>query len=490
MVLVGQSSGRALVGALCVAGLVALGTLSACAIGGSGIGSSVEFDRGEKAAAEVEEQIGLVDHPALQGYVEAIGRRLASESTRPDLAYEFRLLDMPEPNAFALPGGFIYVSRGLLVFLNGEDELAAVLGHELGHIAARHHAKQVLRSAPLAPLRLATGIGGALASIVSPTLGSTIAATGQLTSALVLAPYSREQEREADRIGQQLVAASGWDPDAMSTFMATLGREEELRGGDPGRASFLATHPASNERSRAAHQHATSLTREPHTPIAPRHRAFLDRLAGILVGRSASEGTFDGDDFLHPEFGFALTLPTGWEQLNRHEFVGALDRERGRGVILTVAAEGDDAMAVAREVGRRLRLEAAPDVIDLAGVPAARGRAREGELSAELTWIAYRGFVYQINGFARTEDFEQVQPLLRGSANSFRALSLSERGRIREDRLAIAEARAGETLAALVEREGSRWSAGEAAVANATVTDEHLAAGRPIKLTRPVPLSD
>ena len=484
----GRASGATGTGSLRLAGLVAIGGLTACTLGGFEIGRSQEIERGKRAAAAIEEQIGLADHPLLQQYIEAVGRRLAEASPRADLSYEFRLLDMAGPNAFALPGGVIFVSRGLLVFLNDEDELAAVLGHEIGHVAARHHAKQVLRSAPLAPLRVATGIGGALTSVVSPVLGHTLSASGQLASALVLAPYSREQEREADRIGQRLVAASGWNPDAMSSFMETLSREEELRGGNPHHASFLATHPTSNERSRAAHQYAAELVRSERASIAPGRRAFLDRLAGICVGRSAREGVFDGNDFLHPDLEFAVTLPAGWEQLNLDDYVGALDRENRRGVIVGVAAAGDDPMAVAREAGRGLRLTHAAVGTEINHLEAVRARAHEGGVSAELTWIAHRGLVYLVNGFAPTGDFKRVHPQLRRAADSFRTLSSAERARIREDRLAVAEARPDETLATLLEREGSRWPADEAAVANAIFGDSRLGAGQPVKITRPVPL--
>lgn len=483
-----RASGRSSSGGFRVTSLIAVGALAACTVGGFEIGRSREIERGEQAAAAIEEQIGLVDHPALQQYIEAVGRRLAETSPRTGLAYQFRLLDMPDPNAFALPGGGVFVTRGLLVYLNDEDELASVLGHEIGHVVARHHAKQVLRSAPLAPLRIATGIGGALAAVVSPTLGHTLSATGQLASALVLAPYSREQEREADRIGQRLAADSGWNPDAMSAFMETLGREEELRGGDPNRASFLATHPASAERGRAAHRYAAELVRSERAPIAPGRRAFLDRLVGILVGRSADEGVFDGNDFLHPGLEFAVTLPAGWEQLNQDDYVGALEREHSSGVIVAVAAEGDDPMAVAREAGRRLRSTHAAEATEISGLRAARSRARESNVSAELTWISHGGLVYLVNGFAPTRDFARVHPQLRRAADSFRALSAGERSRIREDQLAVAEARADETLATLLERQGSRWTADEAAIANAILPNTRLGTGQPLKITRPVPM--
>jgi predicted Zn-dependent protease len=446
-----------------------------------------EENQGQRAAAQVEEQIGLAEAPKQLAYVEEIGRRLAAASPRQDVQYRFHILDMPEPNAFALPGGFIYVSRGLLAFLNEEDELAAVIGHEIGHVAARHHVKQTLRDAPLAPVRLATGVGGALASIVSPAIGRGIAATGQITSALVHAPYSREQEREADRIGQDLAASTGWDPKGLSTFMETLGREEALHGGDPNRASFFATHPASAERSRDAARRATQLTRVDRAPVAAGRRAFLERLAGTLVGRHASEGVFDGDDFLHPDLELVWTLPAGWEKVNEDQVVGAVDSEARRGILLQIAAEGSDPMAVAKEAARRVRLDGAPTPLEIHGLPAARAQAREGDVRAELTWAAHRDLVFQLSGFSPSATWSGAASRLRTSADSLRPLRAADRQRIREDRLAVVAARSGETIGALLERSGSRWSAEEAAVANAILTGSRLEGGRWIKITRPTP---
>jgi len=462
-------------------GLLALALTAGCAIA-SGERSA---NRSAKAAAQVEEQIGLVDNEPLREYVIAIGERLAQGSTRADVAYKFDLLDMSAPNAFALPDGHIYVSRGLLSLMNEEDELAAVIGHELGHVAARHHIKQTLRDVPLAPLRIATGLGGALAGVVSPLLGRTIAGTGQLTSAIVHAPYSRDQEREADRIGQQLVADAGWDPAALASFMHTLGREQELLGGDPNHASFLATHPASEERSRAAVEQARSIQRTTKPPISADRRAFLSRLEGLLVGKPASEGVFAGNDFLHAGLAIAWTLPDGWEQVNEDRFVGALDRENDRGIVLLVAAEGDDPMETAKAGTRRLRMEQAPAAVAGNDFGAVRARALDGAVRAELTWLAKNGLVFLINGFAPSDDPRSTGEALRSSADSFRALSPADRERIREQRLDVVQALGEETLTALLDRNGSLWPAEEAAVANAILPDSRLESGQWIKITRP-----
>src|SRR5262249_40505228 len=157
-----------------------------------------------------------------------------------------------------------YVTRGLLALVNSEDELAGVLGHEIGHVAARHSVQQVSRAAPL---NILTGLAAGVTGLASPSLGQVVGGVGGLASDPVLAPLSRDKEREADRVGQQLSAASGWDPAAISTFLTTLEREEKLHGGQPRAFNFLATHPSTPERVANTAAYAREVPRQTHAPI-------------------------------------------------------------------------------------------------------------------------------------------------------------------------------------------------------------------------------
>ncbi len=226
-----------------------------------------EKELGRDEARRVEQEMGLLADPALVAYVQGVGQRLAAQSPRRDVEYRFQVVDRTEPNAFALPGGYVYVTRGLLVFVNSEDELAGVIGHEIGHVAARHSVQQISRAAPLA---VVTGIGAAVTGVVSPGLGRAVGGAGAAASELILAPYSRDQEREADRVGQGLAAAAGWDPAGLPAFLKTLSREEDLSGGGPRRPSFLDSHPATPERVAATAEHARELARAPEAPMQSR----------------------------------------------------------------------------------------------------------------------------------------------------------------------------------------------------------------------------
>jgi predicted Zn-dependent protease len=172
---------------------------------------SVEQEKkiGEEEAKKIEEQMGLLDDAQFLPYLDALGQRLAKESPRQDVTHQFHVADMAEPNAFALPGGYVYVSRGLLALANSEAELAGVVGHEIGHVAARHTVQKISKQGPFA---VVFGIASGLAGIVSPLAANIIGGVGDLTQGLLFSPYSRSQETEADRVGQEMAAKAGWDP--------------------------------------------------------------------------------------------------------------------------------------------------------------------------------------------------------------------------------------------------------------------------------------
>ncbi|MGH7335520.1 MAG: M48 family metalloprotease, partial [Candidatus Rokuibacteriota bacterium] len=423
--------------------------------------------------------------PALVAYVQAVGRRLADHSPRRDVEYRFQVVDRGEPNAFALPGGYVYVTRGLLVLVNSEDELAGVIGHEIGHVAARHSVQQISRAAPLA---VVTGIGAAVTGIVSPGLGRAVGGAGAAASELILAPYNRDQEREADRVGQTLAATAGWDPGGLPAFLGTLGREEDLSRGGPRRPSFLDSHPATPERVAATAEHARELARAPGVPISPDRAAFLRRLEGLVVGARAAEGVFDGPRFRHPDLDFTVGFPDRWSTENNREQVAAVAPDQQAFMTLEVVARGDDPLMGAKvlEEASRAPVLQTTERLTVGGLPAARARLRgrtdTSEIIALFVWIAYRGRVYQIAGVTPFERSEGFRPVFESVMQSFRPLTQPERLSIREDRLRLVEAGEGETVSALTARSGTRWSATMVAVANGLALSDRLRQGQLVKV--------
>lgn len=450
-----------------------------------------EIEQGKQAAEEVAKQMGLVDDPKLSEYVTAIGQRLAARSARSHLEWHFHVVEMSDPNAFALPGGFIYVSRGLVVLVNSEDELANVIGHEIAHVSARHSVSRQTRGAIAAPVQIAAGLGGWAASIVSPRLGQVIAGTGTLPSALALAKYSRGQERQADKIGQRYAAEAGWDPMAMSTFMTSLAREAELSGNDPNRVSFFDSHPPSPERSKETAETASRLERAEPFSLAGSQADFLARLDGLIVGTPAREGVFIDERFLHADMGFGLRFPPEWEQINAHTFVLARDEGLKAAFVLKLAGDDGDPMKAANAFAQEYPLREGPTSTRIGGLEAVRGVHVEGRgdaaLRADMTWIVIDGYVFQLAGVGPESAWKTLGPLLEGAAGSFHRLSKEEREEITEDRVRIVTALAGETLEQLGERTGSRWDARQLAVANGLAEDATLEAGRLVKITKAEP---
>jgi len=451
-----------------------------------------EAELGAQAAKEVEQKIGLVDDPQLTAYVEAIGQRLAAHSPRRDVVYRFAVADMEEPNAFALPGGWIYVSRGLLVISGSEAELANVIGHEIGHVAARHAAS-----------REARGLGAGLLSVVGSVVAGATLGAGvgqgvgqlfQLAGAGLIASYSRGQEREADDVGQRLAAAAGWDPAAMPHFLKTLERNTEQGDGDPRMPTFLSSHPVTSERIENTRRLAGSLAVVSEPPIAASRAAFLGKLDGLLIGPDPAEGVFRGTRFLHPGLGLAIDFPAGWKTANGRSAVGASAPEKDAVILLEAQERGADPAAAAARFAQANRIELRDaESVRIGGDRAYRGWAvvetRDGQVGLDLTWIAHPAAIFRIAGMSPPSRFPGYAPAFARTAGSFRRLSESERASIRELRLRVVRARAGEQIAALSRRTGNAWTPEETAAANGLPLGAPLAEGEPVKIAIEVPYS-
>jgi predicted Zn-dependent protease len=456
--------------------------LTSCGTGTSGtsvVSQKKERQLGQEAASEVARTMGLVQDPVLVRYVSEIGQRLAAETASPNVSYEFHVADDTEPNAFALPGGFVYVTRGILALANSEDELAGVIGHEIGHVVARHSVRRLEVSTPLA---LLFGVPSAIAGVVSPALGGIIGGVGSLASGLVLAPYSREQEREADRIGLELAARAGWDPAGLPSMLHTLEREQALTGSDPSRISFFANHPATPDRVKDTTAAARTLTRRAARPIAGTRSAFLARVDGLVVGPDPATGLFVGNTFQHPDLGFVVEMPAGWKTKNTPATAIAMQPAGRAAVALQLVAEGDDPMKGAREDGVDDKLARQATQRTISGLPAVQLVGQDRDTRLHLTWIAHQHHVFRVTGVSAIRDFESYRETFARTASSFRPLGRDERERITEVRLRARPLRADESLAAFVARNGGVWKVEQTAVANGVTVDAKLEGGFAVKV--------
>ena len=449
------------------------------------ISEESEAKAGAQAAREVDATLGVVDDAALASYVTQVGERVAAQPPRKGIRYRFQIVDESEPNAFALPGGYVYVSRGILALLNGEDELACILGHEVAHVAARHAAQRISKMGPLAVL---TAIPGAVTGIVFPRIGALVGGVGSLASEAVSAPYSRSQESDADRIGQQMAAAAGYDPLALARAFDSLGREEELSRGAERRPSWFDSHPASAERAKESVVYARELTRAEGAPIAAGRNGFVERLDGLVVGDPAAKGVFSGRTFLHPDLGFHVRFPEGWKAENSPSAILATSKPGDAAAIVRIVAEGDDPMAGARALEARANAPVVRDTrtVTVGGRPAARtelsARTDDGPVSAYLTWLAHGGRIYEIAGITSPARAATLRASFDEVAASFGPLEPVERASIREDRLRLVTARPGESAQSLAERARSSWSPSYVAMANALGGAASASGGERIKV--------
>ena len=446
---------------------------------------SVEQEKkiGAEEAKNVEQQMGLLDDAALTGYLDTLGQRLAKESPRQDVVYQFRVADQIDPNAFALPGGYIYVTRGLLALTNSEDELAGVVGHEIGHVAARHSVQKISKQGPFA---VVFGIASGLTGLISPLVGNLIGGIGDFTQSLIFSPYSRSQETQADRIGQDMAAQAGWDPAGLSSFLATLEREVQLVTKGPERHSFFDSHPATPDRVAKTQKHAKELKQAGREPISPSRDAFLARLNGLVVGQRAANGIIQGSTFIHPDSNFLIQFPEKWAIANSPLKILAAAPSGDVAIALSAAAESADPMDGARAVERASKVPIVQQTrtTTINGLPAAEAQLdADGKVRVDLTWIAQGGLIYQIAAIAQTKRFNDARPLFISTVRSFRPLTAAERADVKETRIRLVPARAGETIDALAGRSHSAWSKEEIAVANGLDAQQPLQEGRLLKVT-------
>ena len=408
-----------------------------------------EIAIGQQGDAEIRREMGVYHDQELQRYVSGIGERLASVSHRPSLPWTFTVVDVPAVNAFALPGGYIYVTRGLLAHLGDESELAGVLGHEIGHVTARHASQQYTRSA-------GGSIGVLLASIFVPGVApfSDLASVGLGTLFL---KYGRDDELESDRLGVEYAAKAGWDPESVPRFLTTLSRLDGMSA--RGIPNWLSTHPDPGSRVVKAAPVAASQT----DGARERNRdEFLRRLDGLAYGDDPSEGVVLANRFVNPELRIALDFPEGWEVQNSSEQVVAQPGGEKVLMLMRAATEARGASLAdgAKRHMRGLGFTLEQGTIEQVGARDAfvgiyRGKAKEiGAVRIRAAHVTIGRQVYFVAGVAPEAEFDRMDPEFEQTVRSFRELSSTEAARIRPNRVALYVAKAGDTWQGIAQRAG------------------------------------
>lgn len=441
--------------------VAATAVLAACALNPatgkkeiSLMSESQEIALGQQMDPEVRREMGVYNDPELQRYVESIGSRLARHSERPEIPWHFTVVDAPAVNAFALPGGYIYITRGILPFLQNEAQLAGVLGHEIGHVTARHSAQQYTKAT-------GAGIGMTLLSIFVPQARPLQGITEQALGVLFL-KYGRDDELQADRLGVRYAAAADWDPAGVAGMLTTLERLDQAAGSRKGVPNWLSTHPAPEDRVQKIEpviQQARAAMGV--APAAADRADFLRRIDGIVYGDSPSEGIVKGNEFLHPDLRLAVTFPKGWEVQNSQSQVVAKAAEQEqymilqlvpdpRGSVEQIARQGMDNAGFRQVNGRATEINGAE-----AYVGTYQGSLQGlGDVVVTAAHLVHERNVYVLAGLAPRNDIAGVQAAFESSIGSFRSLSRAEAARIKPNRIDLYLVREGDTWQSVAERTG------------------------------------
>lgn len=318
-----------------------------------------------RVGAEQHKQVladyGRLDDARLQAYVDGIGQRLARSSQRPNLPWTFTVLDSPDINAFALPGGYIYVTRGILAQVQDEAELAGIIGHEIGHVTARHGAQRATRQqrAGLGVLA-ATVLGAVLESRGAGGLGQMASQVSQNVAAGYIASYSREQELQADRLGAEYLAGNAYDPRNVVEVLQMLQSTERYAADTaraegraaPQRNDWLASHPSNDQRVREAADIVRSLPVPAGAAANDGRNRYLQMVDGLAWGESREQGVTRGRNFFHEPLGIAITAPPGWRVVNGSDAVTIVNPAGDAGLVMRTVPPnaGTDHEAVLRQL--------------------------------------------------------------------------------------------------------------------------------------------
>jgi predicted Zn-dependent protease len=376
-----------------------------------------EIEMGRQTDPAIVAQFGLYDDQELQQYVAGLGARLAASSERPHLPWTFRVVDDPIVNAFALPGGFIYVSRGILAHFNSESQLVSVLGHEIGHVTARHSAAQ-MSQAQLAQLGLGVGV------VLLPDLAD-YAGLAQTGLGLLFLKFGRDDERQADQLGFRYMTREGFDPREMPGVFNMLGRVSEASG-SPGIPVWLSTHPDPGDREQRV-ETMIAQSGQDYAGATVNARGYLRRLDGIAYGENPREGYFRDNLFLHPDMRFQIAFPAGWQTANLKRAVLAQSPNEDAIMQLTLA-EAASAAAAASEFAAQEGVSAGSvRTSSINGFTAASAefsaRSEDVVLRGAVTFLEYEGLVLRLLGYSTSDGWAGYANAVWGSMTSFNRLT-------------------------------------------------------------------
>lgn len=445
-----------------------------------------EIAMGKGYDPQVVASFGLYEDEKMQQFINEKGKQMGAISHRPQLNYEFKILDSPVVNAFAVPGGYVYFTRGIMAHFNNEAEFMGVLGHEIGHITARHSAKQQ-STQTLAQLGLIVGV------IASKEIAN-YAGLAQEALGVLFLKFSRDDESQSDQLGVEYSTKIGYDAHQMAKFFNTLDR---MRGGSEAEQipTFLSTHPDPVDREVKVDQAATKWQAgKPQSEFKVNRDQYLKMVDGLVYGEDPRQGYVDDNKFFHPELKFEFPVPAGWKHMNS-PLQFQMAPEDGKAIMVLRLAEGqnleeaanqflsENKLVVVDKQNKKLNgLDAITTIADQPEGVDESGNKIEA-LRFQSYFILYNDLIYQIIGLTRLADFGIYKEHFNNTMNNFKKLTDPNRINVQPERIVIKTLNQATTLEkALVAYKIPSDRLEEMALINGMKLTDTLQAGTLIKI--------
>ncbi|MCB9053807.1 MAG: M48 family metalloprotease [Lewinellaceae bacterium] len=441
-----------------------------------------EIALGAQSDPEIVAAFGRYDNETIQGFINEKGQEMARVSHMPNLKFEFKVLDSPVVNAFALPGGYVYFTRGILAHFNNEAEFAGVLGHEIGHVTARHSAQQYSRQM-LAQAGLIAGV------ILSEDFRQ-YAGLAQQGLGLLFLKFGRDHESESDRLGVEYSTKIGYDAHEMADFFGTLKRLSDKSGQSI--PTFLSTHPDPADRHKKVGQLASQWQQQvPATGFNVKRNDYLRMIEGLTYGEDPRQGYVEGNEFYHPELKFQYPVPAGWQVNNMPSQVQMAPKDGKALMMLTLAAGQDPAQAADAMLQQYQLTQLSRKTETVNGLRALTVMAEQADQQSQQVvsilayLIEYEGRVYQFLGMSYKQDFNTYTGTFRQTMGGFRKLTDPSKINVEPERIHIYRVEDNTNLRTALQAAGMPSSRHEElAILNGMELNETLTRGTLIKVVK------
>ncbi|MGY2131969.1 M48 family metalloprotease [Hymenobacter sp. HD11105] len=441
--------------------------------------------QGAKPDPQIVAQFGLLENPAMQRFIQDKGMQMGRVSDRPGDVKGFTVLDSPVINAFAAPDGHVYFTRGIMAHFNNEAQFAGVLGHEIGHITARHGQKQQTRST------VATG-ALILGSILSKRVAQ-IAEPLSQGAGLLFLKYGRDDERESDELGVKYSTKIGYDASQMADFFLTLQRNEQQSGAG-GVPTFLSSHPNSADRYSTVKQLASQAKQQVGgAKLAVNREQYLRLIEGLPYGEDPRQGFVEGGAFYHPDLKFQFPIPSGWKSQNSPSQF-QMGEPNGKAILVLLPAPGASLDAAAEALVKQLSLQSPqaqrttinsfPAIAIQANQVQQAQNGQQGVSARTLSYLIQDGkTIYALVGLTSPADFNTYAPQFQRSAQGFARLTDASKLNRQPEKIRIKTVASTTTLSQALAANGVPAARREElAVLNGMKLTDQLSAGTAFKV--------